>query len=639
LRVNSLRCVLLALSAGALLSPFAASQVAPEVAKTASQKHGRERIDMVDHIARMKRIALTGTLGFPELPPVYWDSPRDDLQFVDRFPFSDQASSAADSTTPAALDGYIAAGSSGTGTTIPEIFKYLLPPGYESYVEGAPPIPLVMAYHGYGASANSVALLSEVDDECYARGWAYFAPTGMDDQLFGSPLCLQNVTAALNWMLDHFNIDRERIYLVGFSMGGGIVTNYAARHRDPEGTMFAALGIVSGTFDWTMSWKLGDSTLKTLMQSPYNFSGPASSSTYKFGYQQASGLFYTYNSYPPVSPTNLPNSSSSLATNLGTIPTYIVWDTGDTLIDVVQQEPHIYSMLQGLGGTVEYHTTSGTLHPTTGLPAPHSWAVLNEHELFDFFEGKTANRKPASFHALIAESGSVSWLSMEQLFNNAFSTIDADSDAQIPYAHLINVLNAQSVSLDMETMGFPAGQPARIQAGTTSGKFKLTLGGFADPPAYLVDSQTGDLVTGTESDPVAGTLLQDVSTTSSIDAQVVTDPTWTTALHTEPDPVSVGGALTLDIDAPATSSSVLLFIGFSEKLATIAGGYHITLALGPPTIFLQLPLDANGDANLSAMMPNDVQLSGLTLRLQTVGISGSGGGVNSISNLWALHVQ
>ena len=40
---------------------------------------------------------------------------------------------------------------------------------------------------------------------------------------------------------------------------------------------------------------------------------------------------------------------------------------------------------------------------------------------------------------------------------------------------------------------------------------------------------------------------------------------------------------------------VLLFIGFTESLATISGGYHITLALGPPTIYLQLPLDANGD--------------------------------------------
>ncbi|HZL99847.1 MAG TPA: alpha/beta hydrolase fold domain-containing protein [Planctomycetota bacterium] len=632
------RSILLLALAACAFAPPAAGQLTTTVGPLPGGKNPRDRIDIVDHLARLERIALTGDLGFPPLPPVYWDSPQDDLLYADRFPFgSEQASGPGDGGTPEPLDGYIPSGAEGTGTTVAEIFEYLLPAGYEVYQPELDPIPLVMAYHGYGASANSVGFLSTIEEECYERGWAYFAPTGMDDQLFGSPLCQQNMTAALDWMLENFNIDPDRIYAVGFSMGGGVMTNFASRHRDPGGTMIAALGIVSGTFDWTMSWKLGSSTVKALLESPFNFGGPANSTTFRFNYQKASGLFYAYGSYPPLGPTVLPTSNSSLATNLGTIPTYIVWDTGDTLAEVVQQEPHFRDMLESLGGVVEYHTVTGTLHPISGIPAPHSWAVLDEDALFDFFEGKVADRTPATFHALIAESGDTSWLSLEQAVTNAFSLVDGDTDPEIPYVKVNNVFNAESVHVDMQTLGYSAGENVRVNATAMIGDFDLELSGFADPPAYLIDAVTGDLVTGTLSDPLAGQIAQNVSLAPGIDALVVTDATWTTDLTTSPDPVAVGGALTLDVDAPPTSTAALLFIGFSETLGTIPGGFHITISLGPPTTFVMLPLDLDGNVSLTDSIPDNAYLAGLTLRLQAVGIGA--GGVDSISNLWSLHVE
>ena len=629
---------LLVLTAATVFAPLAWGQSAPAPkVKEQTEVSPRDRIDKIDHAERMKRIAITGDLGFPELPPVYWDSPQDQLQYVDRFPFNEPPPGAiADGSTPAALDGIIPSGASGTGTGVQEVFKYLLPAGYETYQEGLPPIPMVLAYHGYGSSANSVALLSDIDDECYERGWAYFAPTGMDDQLFGSPLSQQNVEAALNWMLNHFNIDRDRIYLVGFSMGGGVVCNMASRHRDPNGNMFAAMGIVSGTFDWTMTWKIGDSTLKTLMQSPFNFSGPANNPVYKYNYQKASGLFYTYNTYPPLVATLVPNELQSLSTNLGSTPTYIVWDTGDTLPEVQLQEAAFHNLVQSMGGIVDYHTVSGTLHPINGTPAPHSWAVLDENALFDFFEGKVVDRTPDTFHALVADTGNISWVSVVQLFSNAFSIVDGSMDAGVPYVHLTNVLNAASVSVDVSELGLAAGDPMRINAGATAGNFELTLQGFAEPPAYLVDAVTGDLITGTESDPLTDGLSQNVVSPSGIDAIVITDPAWDTDLTTSPDPVPVGAALSVNIDTPTPNALALLFVGFDESLGTIAGGYHITLQLGPPTIYIELPLDANGDISLAGTMPNDTSLTGLTLLMQSVAISS---GVQSISNLWTLHVQ
>ena len=45
----------------------------------------------------------------------------------------------------------------------------------------------------------------------------------------------------LDWIGAKCRVDRTRIYGVGFSMGGGSVTSYAARHLDPARAMFAAV--------------------------------------------------------------------------------------------------------------------------------------------------------------------------------------------------------------------------------------------------------------------------------------------------------------------------------------------------------------------------------------------------------------
>jgi predicted esterase len=255
----------------ALLSSTAAGQRAAAQRKQ-DKPPQQGRLDAVDHAERMARIALTGDLGFPPLPPVYADSPRDELLYADRFPVdsgSEQATPG-DGGGPVVLSGWIPPGAAGTGTAIGESFRYQVPVPYDAF---GPPLPMVIAYHGYGASAGSVHPATTIDEEANARGWFYFAPTGLDDQLFGTPPCQQNVDAALQWMLDHFNIDRDRLYMVGFSLGGGVAANYVAQHRDPVRTMFAALGIVSGTYVWVQTCNSGTSGLKARMEYPCNFGG------------------------------------------------------------------------------------------------------------------------------------------------------------------------------------------------------------------------------------------------------------------------------------------------------------------------------------------------------------------------------
>lgn len=617
-----LAAVTLAALAMAAPAQLAASPAAPQ-----------ERLDAVDHAEQLARLRLTGDLGMAPLPPVFADSPRHVLEFADRFPVNQEVWESQDGAPPTMFTGWIPAGPTGTGTTIGESFKYQLG---NSYSAGGPPHPMVIAYHGYGASANSVGVQSTIDEECNARGWVYMAPTGLDDKLFGTPVSQQNVAAAIQWMLNNFNVDPDRLYMIGFSMGGGVVSNFASRHRDPDGLMIAGLALVSTSCDWAMTYSVTTSGVKTLMEHPFNFGGPPS--TQPFRYQQASALHHAIGSYPPL-PGAL-STALSMATNLGSVPTYMVWDTGDPVVESSTLNPILRDALAALGGTLDWHTVSGTVDPITLLPAPHSWAVLDEADAFDFFDGLSVVRTPATFEAQLDLSADVSWASVVQTTTNAFTYVEGFAEAAGREVDVFDVHNARSVEIDGAAIGIAGGDPVAVAAAPAplSAAFNLVLGGFDVPPAYLLDANSGQLVTGATSDPEVDHLIVEVPVIGGLDADLILDPLWTTDVTTSPNPVPIGTVMDLDIDAPAGGSTIWLLVGTDEQLATVKGGAVITVKAVPPAFLIPLPLDVDGDFSLSFLMPNEPSYQGLTLRLQGLVVDGAND-VVSVSNMWVMEID
>jgi len=583
------------------------------------------RLDAADHAESARVRALVGDLGGPELPPVLPDSPRDLLEFADRIPVTPQdLAQYAAGAPPTYAQGIVPAGAGGTGTDLQELFWYQVPGDYDA---NAPAVPLVIAYHGYGGSANSVAVQSTIDEECNARGWLYVAPTGIDDKLFGSPVSQMNTEAAVQWMLDNYHVDAERIYMVGFSMGGGVTVNFAARRRDPDGIMIAAVGIVSGTFDWTASYNLGTPTLKTWLENSYNFGG--SPLLQAFAYQRSSALYFTPGTYHPL-PGTL-NSTLSMATNLGTTPTWVTWDLADTLPEVTSQEPVFVSLMTSLGGIVESH-------PVTGTPVTHSWAVLDELALFDFFEQHVLERTPATFHALADGDVAVSWAGLTQSASLAFSRVDGDATATPATLSATGLDNLEQIALHAQLAGLSGAGPVRVLA-TTAGAAStlLRVDGLGEPPAYFADTTSGALLPGDTSDPVADALLFPLPPLASWQADLVTHPLWTTDLTTSPSPVAPGGTLTVNLDAPVGASLAFLLVGFDEALAVLKGA-PLTVSLAPPLLVVSLPLDGAGNVQVAGTLPNDPVLSGIELYFQSVALAG-GSAIESVSSLWRTSIQ
>lgn len=592
-------------------------------------QQGAPRLLNGDESHRAARLALTGDLGLPELKPLTLGSPRNTLYFADRFPIAPPDATAYAGSPPVIFDGLIPAGAGGTGTIFPEIFKYQLG---NSYDENGPPHPVVVAYHGFGSSANSVAVQSLIDEECDARGWVYVSPTGLDDQLFGSPICQQHISVVIQWLLDNFNVDPDRIYMVGFSMGGGVVTSYAARHRDPDGIMIAAVGSVSATLDWSMEWHQGAASVKTLLQNVYNFGGTPGSQL--FNYLQSSALHFTQGTYPPL-PGTL-DEALSMARNNGPVPTYVTYDTGDTIAWVPGVNDALIGLLEDAGGTVEAVITSGTLDGG-GAPAPHSWAVLDEVDLCDFFEGRSVTRRPATFDGLQDLGGEVSWAETIQATAGDFTVVSGSALPASDELILGDVANARRVVVDASAAEVDA-MPVRITASGAPGEdFLLELTGFASSPSYLLDAATSTLVGLVDSDPAAGSLLVGVEAGTVLDAWVIHDEDWSGVLTTDPNPAPIGSTTEVALDGPAGANGAWTIVSAAEALIMVKGVLIAALPV-PPAVVVFLPLDGQGDLTFTADIPNDGLLVGLRLPTQAIFV-GSGGTPLAVSNLWGFAFE
>lgn len=589
---------------------------------------GQPILDWEDAQHRAARIARTGDLGMAPLPPLTADSPRDSIVFADRVPVTppDQ-----DSYSGGAViqDGFIPAGPGGTGTSLPEIFKYQVPTGY---TPNGTPHPLIVAYHGFGGSANSVGIQSTIDEEADARNWLYLSPTGIDDKLFGSPICQQHTEIAIQWMIDNFNVDEDRIYMVGFSMGGGIVSNFAARRRDPEGIMIAAAGVVSGALDWTKSWVLGDGPLQDWLENEYNFFDNPANEGWK--YIQASAIYQDPGTYPPLPGVLVP--SLSMASNNELVPTYITYDTGDTLTEVPGSNDLLESLLQLQGTQTFKRVVSGTLGGD-GMPAPHSWAVLDEVECFDFLEQFTANRAPTDFDAMQDEGKAVSWATTTQNTVEQFTYLDGAVDSGNGELILDRVSNASQVAVDVDVAGVATGALRVTAESADANGFTLRLENFDLPPSYLVEHGTSNLITLVDSDPSSNALIVDVPGNAAIDVDVITNSKWVGELVSSPNPTALGQLTNIDINMRSTSTTAYMIVAIEEALYG-AKGLTLTALAVPPALVIFVPLDVDGDANFDALIPNDPALSGLRFPCQVVGLDAGNNG-DSASNLWGLYID
>ncbi len=348
----------------------------------------------------------------------------------------------------------------------------------ETFLIGKPkiplsPAPLLVMFHGWGNSHWDIAVNTHYFQKAMARGWMVVAPMGAHKFNFSIDYSQQNTEAVLGWVLDNFNIDRTRIYGVGFSMGGGCASTYAARHLDPDHARFAAIVDHTGTVSIEDVWT--NSTNHSILENELMFQGPPTQ--YPFRYQQASVI--------DLDASGNIDPDADLARNLIRTPMRAFAVSGDPNAHLVNQTSTVHSHLIGLGSNPELEIDSGN---------QHAWTTLNEDSVLTWLASKQLTDPTPGTSVRVLADRDANWhgFEIEQNTSNVFTpfrwTIDLVNNRLV----LDQVKNMASVAFTPREVGLEFFAVPTIEVminlvGQTN--LEIILEGYSQPPASV--SRTG----------------------------------------------------------------------------------------------------------------------------------------------------
>jgi len=125
-----------------------------------------------------------------------------------------------------------------------DVFSYQIPSNYSDIQNH----PLLIAFHQWGGNQNS-PYYTNFDEEAELRNWIFLSPFGGASNNYNHQEAQSYVEKAIIYLIDNFSIDKNRIYMVGGSMGGAAGAIFSNNHLNPEKPMVAATASASGILD------------------------------------------------------------------------------------------------------------------------------------------------------------------------------------------------------------------------------------------------------------------------------------------------------------------------------------------------------------------------------------------------------
>ncbi len=330
--------------------------------------------------------------------------------------------------------------------------KYLIE-GPTATPDGTPK-PMVVLFHGFGGDHASVAgtnFWSAAKQAGYLviahdGGWDAHC-VAMGHKTYGSEEFHHATRAVMADVLAQFpnDVDTDRVYAYGFSMGGGNALNYAARHQDPaasDDVMFAAVVNHSGAvsvplqyFDDNLAPSCAGSISCTgnAVQTFFDTQYGNTYCTNDFVFQRATVLDWKDTLLPVLLAT-------SLARDLHAVPIQTHYDTQNCFL--AQGCVKLHEVLLGSGN-----------HSLTLLGTIHGWDQLSPSTVLSFFSGEDLPNTLSSAsvgYAMIAENDT------RHFFFEGQRTIAGDFGRLIwgfpPGGNRVNLINVAQENLDKVTL-------------------------------------------------------------------------------------------------------------------------------------------------------------------------------------------
>lgn len=362
----------------------------------------------------------------------------------------------------------------------------------ERFVVGIPsnlqtPAPVLTLFHGYGEDPRDTVQRTALTNEALSRGWLVFAPLGAHHFNYGIDYSQENIEFAFEFIGSRLPLDMDRIYGVGFSMGGGVAASYAARHLDPNGIRFAAIINHTGTTSLEMTY--GTSNDEALFQSPLMFGGTP---------DQVPFAFRRSSTVNVDSITLETDQDGEMATNLSHVPVqnwFALYDVNQTII---QQTEALHDRLGALGGTTSEHPVQASVHQWDTLDAQAAIAWLEQQTLTPPAPGevvRTLADRDGNWHAL----------SIEQRNAGDFTPVLWSGQPSVNALYMVDMKNVGAIGTDVRDHGLDNGQIMHVMTqvldgaapelrieGLSAAPANVTYRGLATP-SWSYDAQTGVL--------------------------------------------------------------------------------------------------------------------------------------------------
>lgn len=316
------------------------------------------------------------------------------------------------------------------------------------------PTPMLVVFHKFGSNHFDVFQNTTFLQEAAARGWFLVCPLGASKKSFSSVESQLNIEAVLDFTTALFTVDPDRIYGVGFSMGGGAVTNYAARHLDPARPMFAAIVNHSGGVDLYDSYR-NEPGAQFIFD--FWFGNGSAGSADPWRMARSSVIQRDPHSQQVL-------GGMDLARNLLPMSMRSVRASQDGVAYLMPQNDALDSHLKALGvqqgGRYGYYVL-----PYVG----HSWDMLNEKATCDWLAARS-RELPTEASLLADRNGVYYHFDVEQSVGGSFSPFHFRVDSTSNELTLDGTENIERIVVDTVGAGLDASQGMRVHVGTLDGQ-------------------------------------------------------------------------------------------------------------------------------------------------------------------------
>jgi predicted esterase len=375
----------------------------------------------------------------------------------------------------------VSGGTLSTGEYTLRYYRFSTDPGsgfaeqffvFEPMPKPVTPRPLLVAFHAFGVTHNDIVVNTSLMEECAKRGWYLLAPLSASGGHFMSQPGQINTRAALDLTLAGFNVDEARIYGLGFSMGGGMALNFAARNLDPARGMFAALVDHTGAVDLNDTYQ-DDPSSQFIFDFWYGDGSPGSADPFQM---MKASLF----EYDDV--TQQVDPDTDLARNLAHVPIYMLRAEFDPLVDLAEQHDRLYTILAGQGRTPGPSFANEIVSSVN----VHKWSTLDAAKVCDWLSQFTLDL-PSSGRTLALKEGTHFHFFVDQQVVGDLTPITWEVDAVANRFVLSETANLNALYLDTSGAGLSTTKVLYVSMSTADGAAdRIGLRGYSKLPAGVM---------------------------------------------------------------------------------------------------------------------------------------------------------